>query len=90
MFYLKRAQKTEKTVVDDYAYPIVGKIIIGRSITQFSTKLKAVENLWHVKLGRAIGKSKMATELNHITHYCQVNPLMSDKVISVLLVHLLW
>ena len=48
-FYLKRAQKTKKTVVDDYVYPIVGKIIIGRSIAQFSTKLKVAEKLWHVK-----------------------------------------
>ena len=60
-FYLKRAQKTEETIVDN---TIVGKIIIGRSIAQFSTKLKVAENLWHVKSGRAIGKSKAATELN--------------------------
>jgi integrase len=64
-FYLKRERKTEKTIVDDNSvYPIVGKIIIGRSIAQFSTKLKVSENLWHVKSGRAIGKSKAATELN--------------------------
>jgi hypothetical protein len=64
-FYLKRAQKTEKTIVDEnFTYPIVGKIIIGRSIAQFSTKLKITENLWYVKSGRAIGKSRIATELN--------------------------
>ena len=63
-FYLKRTKSTEKVIVNDSVYPILGKIIIGRSIAQFSTKLKVAENLWHVKSGRAIGKSKMATELN--------------------------
>ena len=64
-FYLKRAKRTEKTIADEnFVYPIVGKIIIGRSIAQFSTKLKVSESLWHIKSGRAIGKSKVATELN--------------------------
>ena len=64
-FYLKRAQKRGRIIVEDSSvYPIVGKIIIGRSIAQFSTKLKVSESLWHVKSGRAIGKSKVATELN--------------------------
>ena len=64
-FYLKRTKKTALTIVDNNSvYPIVGKISIGRSIAQFSTKLKVSESLWHVKSGRAIGKSKIATELN--------------------------
>jgi hypothetical protein len=59
-FYLKREQKNEKS--DSSIYPIVGKIIIGKSIAQFSSKLKVEERLWNVKSGRAIGKSKVATE----------------------------
>jgi integrase len=59
-FYLKRERKNEK----DGVYPIVGKIIIGKTITQFSSKLKVEEKLWNVKSGRAIGKSRVATELN--------------------------
>ena len=61
-FYLKRERKNEtnsKTV-----YPVIGKIIIGRSIAQFSSKLIVPEYLWNVKAGRATGKSHDATELN--------------------------
>ena len=42
-FYLKRERKNEKTGVNgNPIYPIVGKIIIGRSIAQFSPKLKLI------------------------------------------------
>ena len=61
-FYLKREQKNEKN--DDAIYPIIGKIIIGKNIAQFSSKLKVDERLWNVKSGRAIGKSHAATQLN--------------------------
>lgn len=61
-FYLKREQKNEKS--DDAVYPVVGKITVGRSVAQFSSKLKAPERLWDIKSGRAIGKSHCATSLN--------------------------
>jgi hypothetical protein len=60
-FYLKRERKNEK---EGAGYPIVGKINVGKTIAQFSSKLKVEEKLWNVKSGRAIGKSKIATELN--------------------------
>lgn len=64
-FYLKREQSLSKTHADSFGiYPIVGKIIIGNSIAQFGSKLSVSENLWNVKSGRAIGKSKIAVELN--------------------------
>lgn len=64
-FYLKRESRLEKcSVGKNVVYPIIGKIIIGRSIAQFSTKLKVEERLWSVKSGRAIGKSRVAVELN--------------------------
>jgi integrase len=64
-FYLKRELKNKKSNGNDSpVYPIVGKIMIGRSIAQFGTKLKVEERLWHVKSGRAIGKSHAATALN--------------------------
>ncbi|KAA6325121.1 hypothetical protein EZS27_025622 [termite gut metagenome] len=71
-FYLKRERKEEQmNVEDNSAYPIVGKIIIGRSIAQFSSKLKIEEYLWNVKSGRAIGKSRKATEFNReINRHC--------------------
>lgn len=64
-FYLKRENRLEKgNAGENVAYPIIGKIIIGNSIAQFSTKLNVTERLWHVKSGRAIGKSRIAVELN--------------------------
>ncbi len=64
-FYLKRESRLEKSGAGEkVAYPITGKIIIGNSIAQFSTKLKVEERLWHVKSGRATGKSRVAVELN--------------------------
>ena len=64
-FYLKREGKTERTETNpDAVYPIVGKIIIGNTIAQFGSKLKIEERLWNVKSGRAIGKSRVAVELN--------------------------
>ena len=64
-FYLKREGSTERTeATSDAVYPIVGKIIIGNSIAQFSSKLKIEERLWSVKSGRATGKSRVAVELN--------------------------
>ena len=64
-FYLKREGKTERTETNpDAVYPIVGKIIIGNSIAQFGSKLKIEKRLWSVKSGRAIGKSRVAVELN--------------------------
>lgn len=64
-FYLKREGKSKKTGPHpDAVYPIVGKIIIGNSIAQFGSKLSIPESLWNVKSGRAIGKSRIAVELN--------------------------
>ncbi|WP_050701473.1 hypothetical protein [Dysgonomonas sp. BGC7] len=64
-FYLKREGKSRKSVSNPYTvYPIVGKIIIGNSIAQFSSKLSVPERLWNVKSGCTIGKSRVAIELN--------------------------
>ena len=64
-FYLKREGKLETAVANpNKAYPIVGKIIIGKTIAQFGSKLKIEERLWDVKSGRAIGKSHKAIQLN--------------------------
>jgi integrase len=80
-FYLKRERQEKKGGEVNPVYPIVGKIIIGNSIAQFGTKLKVEERLWHVKSGRATGKSNAATELNREinkinlsihTHYSEI------------------
>jgi integrase len=64
-FYLKRERKcTESVASEKTVHPIVGKIIVGKTVAQFSSKLKVEEGLWNVKSGRATGKSHAATELN--------------------------
>lgn len=64
-FYLKREGNTERTETNANAvFPIIGKISIGHTISQFGSKLKIEERLWSVKSGRAIGKSRVAVELN--------------------------
>lgn len=64
-FYIKRESRLEKVnEKTDISYPIIGKIIIGNSIAQFGSKLSVPEHLWNVKSGRAIGKSRIAVELN--------------------------
>lgn len=76
-FYLKRESRLEKSSIgENVIYPITGKIIIGNSIAQFSTKLKIGERLWHVKSGRAIGKSRVAVELNR-----EINKLIYEYIL---------
>lgn len=60
-FYIKREKSAANT---SGIYPIIGKIIVGGTIAQFSSKLKVEERLWNVKSGRATGKSRQAVELN--------------------------
>ncbi|MDR1368872.1 MAG: hypothetical protein LBJ72_01910 [Dysgonamonadaceae bacterium] len=59
-FYLKREQK--RVTDNNRGYPVVEKIIIVKNIAQFSSKLEVDERLWNVKSGRAISKSKIATD----------------------------
>ena len=60
-FYIKR----EKSATNACGiYPVIGKIIVGGTLAQFSSKLKVDERQWDVKSGRATGKSRQAVELN--------------------------
>lgn len=58
-FYLKRNE-----VKSDGTVPITGRITVGKSMAQFSAKCSVQVSLWDTQSGRAIGKSKTATELN--------------------------
>ena len=58
-FYLKKNEERA-----DGTVPVLGRIRIGKSMVQFSTKVYVVPNLWDVKSGRAVGKSKPATATN--------------------------
>ena len=58
-FYLKKnEERTDGTI------PILGRIRIGKSMVQFSTKVYVIPTLWDVKSGRAVGKSKPAATVN--------------------------
>ncbi len=58
-FYLRH-----KEVRRDGSVPIMGRITVGKKMAQFSAKCYVPEKLWDTKSARAIGKSKVATELN--------------------------
>ena len=58
-FYLKKNEERA-----DGTMPILGRIRIGKSMVQFSTKVYAIPELWDVKSGRAVGKSKPATAVS--------------------------
>lgn len=48
LFYLKRTKNTPRAV-----YPIMGRITVNGTISQFSAKINVPEQLWEVKGGRA-------------------------------------
>ncbi|WP_418405867.1 Arm DNA-binding domain-containing protein [Alistipes putredinis] len=50
LFYLKRTKNTSRAV-----YPVMGRITINGTISQFSAKINVPEQLWEVKGGRAKG-----------------------------------
>ncbi|MFR9523666.1 MAG: hypothetical protein SNH94_03745 [Rikenellaceae bacterium] len=58
-FYLRH-----KEIKSDGSVPIMGRITIGRTMVQFGAKCSVAERLWDTKSARAVGKSKVATELN--------------------------
>ncbi len=58
-FYLRH-----KEIKKDGTVPIMGRISIGKQMAQFSVKLSVPISLWDIKAARALGKSKVATELN--------------------------
>ncbi len=58
-FYLKKNEERA-----DGTVPILGRIRIGKSMVQFSTKVYVIPDLWDVKSGRAVGKSKPAVAIN--------------------------
>ncbi len=58
-FYLKKNEERA-----DGTVPVLGRIRIGKSMVQFSTKVYVIPALWNVKSGRAVGKSKQAAATN--------------------------
>ena len=59
LFYLKKDKHKPQPVV-----PVMGRITVNGSISQFSAKLSVPPHLWEVKGGRAKGKSLEADRIN--------------------------
>ena len=85
-FYLKKNEERA-----DGTVPILGRIRIGKSMVQFSTKVYVIPSLWDVKSGRAVGKSKSAAatnkELDRITldiHSAYKDLLAKKETVSAL------
>ena len=61
IFYLKR-----QVVKNDGSSPIMGRITIDGTQTQFSCKLTIDAKMWDAKTGRATGRSTAALETNRM------------------------
>jgi integrase len=58
-FYLKKNEKDANGLC-----PVMGRIIVGNSMVQFSVRAKIPLSLWDTASGRAKGKRELALELN--------------------------
>ena len=65
LFYLKKDNPKPNGTV-----PVMGRITIDGTISQFSCKMNISPNLWDTKAGRLTGKSTLAVKTN----------LASDKI----------
>ena len=61
IFYLKR-----QVVKKDGTVPVMGRITVDGSQTQFSCKLSVDPKLWDTKGGRIMGRSTAALETNRL------------------------
>ena len=93
IFYLKR-----QVVRKDGTVPVMGRITIDGTQTQFSCKLTIDPKLWDTKTGRATGRSAVAMETNRMldkirvkinSHYQEIldrdNYVTAEKVKNALL-----
>lgn len=61
LFYLKRNGQKQ-----DGSMPIFGRITVNGKSVQFTAKVDVNPNLWNVKAGKAIGRTKEVQEINAI------------------------
>ena len=59
LFYLKKNNPKPNGTV-----PVMGRITIDGTISQFSCKMNISPNLWDTKAGRLTGKSTLAVKTN--------------------------
>ena len=78
IYYLKR-----QVVKKDGTVPVMGRITVDGSQTQFSCKLSVDPKLWDTKGGRVTGRSAAALETNRMLDKMRVahsKPLFLENV----------
>ena len=68
IFYLKR-----QAVKKDGTVPVMGRITVDGTQTQFSSKLSVDPKLWDTKGGRVTGRSSAALETNRLLDKMRVS-----------------
>lgn len=68
MFYLKR-----NNIKPDGTVPLMGRIMIDGTISQFSSKMTVPPNLWDTKAGRLTGESTLALKTNLVLDKIRVD-----------------
>ena len=64
LFYLKKNHVKKNGLC-----PVMARISIGKSMSQFSLKIDANASLWDTKAGRMTGKSKLTQEINNAINH---------------------
>ena len=78
LFYLKRNKKKTQSAV-----PLMGRITVNGTISQFSAKLTVPERLWEVRGGRAKGRSLEASKPTVSTAIWTISARSSTVIIGI-------
>ena len=78
IYYLKR-----QVVKKDGTVPVMGRITVDGSQTQFSCKLTIDPKLWDTKGGRVMGRSTAALETNRMLDKMRVRMFVLAFILAV-------
>ena len=78
IYYLKR-----QVVKKDGTVPVMGRITVDGSQTQFSCKLTIEPKLWDTKGGRVMGRSTAALETNRMLDKMRVRMFVLAFILAV-------
>ena len=78
IYYLKR-----QVVKKDGTVPVMGRITVDGSQTQFSCKLTVNPKLWDTKGGRVTGRSTAALETNRMLDKMRVRMFVLAFILAV-------
>ncbi len=78
IYYLKR-----QVVKKDGTVPVMGRITVDGSQTQFSCKLTVDPKLWDTKGGRVTGRSTAALETNRMLDKMRVRMFVLAFILAV-------